>query len=511
MMTEKGPIFEDDGRVGALYHKNTQDELDARINAFTPAEQKKIIRRVDRRLVPIVGFLYCISLLDRNNLGVTNIAGMGTDLALSGTRYSLIALLFYVGYTIFQPIGVVLIRIVGPRIFLSSICLLWGIVMICFGFVKTWSDLIPLRIILGAFEAGLFPGCVYFLSCWYLRYETQERFAGFYVIGSFVSGFSGIIGYGFSQLETHGSGPAWWGQHYGPTEANPNIKPGVLPGIAGWRWIFILYGTITCLVAGVTSIFLVDFPEKTKACFPKFLSEHEVDFLVARIEKERGDVVPEPFHLGTYLRAGLDLKVWAYASLFGLATITVIASVTFLPIILNQGMGFGIVASQCLTAPPYVFACMVILLQGRLGDRYQLRSPLLALNCCGLFVGLALLGYAHAPGVRYFGAFLATAMSQANIPCILAWQANNVRGQWKRAFTSAAVVGAGGLGGIIGSLVFRLRDAPLYRPGIWACMTANGLILLIIPMLLVKFYRANRRSSRGGKLIQQMEGFMYTY
>lgn len=198
-------------------------------------------------------------------------------------------------------------------------------------------------------------------------------------------------------------------------------------------------------------------------------------------------------------------------------------------------MGFGIAASQCLTAPPYVFACVVILLQGRLGDRYQLRSPLLVLNCCGLFVGkllrlcfismsdrlrltgwicslgLALLGYAHAPGVRYFGAFVATAMSQANIPCILAWQANNVRGQWKRAFTSAAVVGAGGVGGIIGSLVFRLRDAPLYRPGIWACMTANGLILLIIPMMLVKFYRANRRSSRGGKLIQQMEGFMYTY
>ncbi|KAJ5480515.1 hypothetical protein N7530_006024 [Penicillium desertorum] len=77
MMAERGPAFEDGDRVDALYHKNTQDELDARINAFTPAEQKKIMRRVDRRLVPIVGFLYCISLLDRNNLGVANIAGLG--------------------------------------------------------------------------------------------------------------------------------------------------------------------------------------------------------------------------------------------------------------------------------------------------------------------------------------------------------------------------------------------------------------------------------------------------
>jgi hypothetical protein len=54
------------------------------------------------------------------------------------------------------------------------------------------------------------------------------------------SAFSGILAYGFSQLKNHGDGPVWWGQHYGPTEANPDIEPGILPGIAGWRWIFIL-------------------------------------------------------------------------------------------------------------------------------------------------------------------------------------------------------------------------------------------------------------------------------
>jgi MFS family permease len=243
------------------------------------------------------------------------------------------------------------------------------------------------------------------------------------------------------------------------------------------------------------------------------------------------------FHLGNYLRNGLDLKIWGFASIFGLTTVTIVSSVTFLPIILNTGMGFGIAASQCLTAPPWIFSCIVMIIQGWLGDKYHLRSPILAFNCCAMFIGkptnlpashpvveehtrlslschvlgLALLGYAHSPGVRYFGSFIAAAMGQANIPCVLAWQANNVRGQWKRAFSSATVVGAGGVGGVIGSLVFRLQDAPLYRPGIWACMTANGLILLVVPLLTLKFYRANQRAQHGGKVINGVEGFLYTY
>lgn len=131
---------------------------DARINAFTPEEQKKIIRRIDRRLVLTLGFLYCVSLMDRTNTGIAVVAGMGVDLVLTGNRYSIIVLVFFITYVLLQPPATVVLRKVGPRIFLPTITLLWGITMICFGFVKTWSDLIPLRLILGVFEAGFFPG-----------------------------------------------------------------------------------------------------------------------------------------------------------------------------------------------------------------------------------------------------------------------------------------------------------------------------------------------------------------
>jgi ABC-type phosphate transport system permease subunit len=124
---------------------------------------------------------------------------------------------------------------------------------------------------------------------------VQTRYAGFVVVGIFVSAFSGILGYGISQLKNHGSGPSWWGQHYGPTEANPDIEPGVLPGIAGWRWIFILYGTLTATIGLVAYVLLVDFPENaTRTFLLPFLKANEVDFVVARLEKDRRDVVAEP-------------------------------------------------------------------------------------------------------------------------------------------------------------------------------------------------------------------------
>ena len=117
------------------------------IDVFTPEEQKKIIRRIDRRLVLTLGFLYCVSLMDRTNLGIAAVGGMyigmfsetvlrcsgelqltcDIDLGLYlGYRYSTIALIFFPTYVILQPVATVVLRKLGPRIFLPSITVLWG-------------------------------------------------------------------------------------------------------------------------------------------------------------------------------------------------------------------------------------------------------------------------------------------------------------------------------------------------------------------------------------------------
>jgi len=145
------------------------------------------------------------------------------------------------------------------------------------------------------------------------------------------------------------------------------------------------------------------------------------------------------------------------------------------------------------------------------GDKYHLRGPLVIFNAAYGIIGLGMLGLLHSPAPRYVGVFLATTSCNANVPCVLTWQANNIRGQWKRALASATLVGAGGIGGIIGSTVFREQDKLTgYKPGIITTMLASGLIIVVSCLLEFKFWRANKRAAAGGKVIEGLEGFRYT-
>ncbi|KAK5073426.1 hypothetical protein LTR70_010250 [Exophiala xenobiotica] len=444
------------------------------IDEFSPEEKKKLIRRIDKRLVLTLGFMYCVSLMDRTNTGVAVVAGMGVDLVFIGSRYSIMVLVFFLTYVFLQPPATVVLRKVGPRIFLPLIVILWGLTTIGIGFVKVWTDLIPLRLLLGVFEAGFFPGCAYLLSCWYPRYELQRRNAVFYLIGSMSSAFSGILAYGFSELAGKGAGADWMGYHFGPTEANPTAPKYFGPGLSGWRWIFILQGALTVIVGMVGWYFIVDFPELAakKSFFgANFLNEREAAFIVARIEKDRHDAIPETFAVGKYLKHALDLKVWGFATLFMCSTTISYAIAYFLPIILNEGMGFNRAASQCLIAPPYVLAAIVMFAFAWYGDKWHMRSPFILANGVLALIGLPLMGFVDNVGARYFGVFLATTAANANIPT---------------------------------------QDSPEYVPGITACMVAAAVIVIVTLLLDIKFSRANKRAAAGGKAIEGLEGFRYT-
>jgi len=93
-------------------------------------------------------------------------------------------------------------------------------------------------------------------------------------------------------------------------------------------------------------------------------------------------------------------------------------------------MGFSVGAAQCLVAPPYVAAAIVMYGFAMLGDKYHIRGPIVVFNAVLGLIGLPLLGYAKSSGVRYFGVFLATIACNANIPAVLTYQANNIRGSY---------------------------------------------------------------------------------
>ncbi|KAL2862509.1 major facilitator superfamily domain-containing protein [Aspergillus lucknowensis] len=452
---------------------------------YSYEEQRKIIHRVDRRLIIICGAAYCISLMDRTNVSIAAISGMLEDLELQiGFRYSIMVLVFFVTYVTFQPLATAVIRYIGPRIFLSAIVMTWGACLIGFAYSPNWQTLAGLRALLGILEAGFFPGTVYLLSTWYSRYEVHKRYSFFYLIGCVASALSGILAYGFSQM-----------------------KP--LQGLNGWQWIFIMQAVLTFIIGILCMVFVVDFPDKGHKTWG-FLNEKECQFILRRLDKDRADANPEPFSLIKFLRPALDLKVWGLGLIFFCLTTVTYAIAYFLPIILRDNMGFSVGASQCLIAPPYVLAGILMLSTSWVGDKYRMRAPILVFNSIITLIGLPVMGFAKGPAVRYFGVFLTTAGANANIPASMAYQANNIRGQWTRAFASATLVGLGGVGGIAGSLIFRSQDAPDYIPGIWGAIASQLLLLIIVAMLSVHFWISNRKADRGEKVIEGSPDFRYT-
>lgn len=273
-------------------------------------------------------------------------------------------------------------------------------------------------------------------------------------------------------------------------------------GLTGWRWIFIIEGVLTCALAIAAYWLLVDFPDSTRKTW-SFLGARERAWVVARIQRDRGDSVVPPFNLRRFLGAGRDPKIWAYAMIFFCSTTLSYALAYTLPIILVGQLGFTIGEAQCLAAPPYAFAGILMVFGGWIGDKYKVRGPIIIMNMLFAITGLPILGWHKDPAVRYFGIFLLTAGANSNIPAVMAFQANNVRGQWKRAFCSATLVGFGGIGGIAGSLIFREQDKLTgYKPAMYACIASILLIMVLVGACELEFKRQNGKADRGEKVLE---------
>ncbi|EQL03533.1 Major facilitator superfamily domain, general substrate transporter [Ophiocordyceps sinensis CO18] len=461
----------------SVQHHHVDDD-----QVYSLQEQRSIIRRVDLRLVTVLAALYVISLVDRVNISTAAIAGLNTDLQLQvGSRYSVVIITFFVAYTVFQPLGTLLTRKLGPRCFLSSIALAWGLVMIGNGFVGSWQSLAGLRVLIG--QAGYFPGAVYLLSTWYTRFDMQKRYMAFYGLGCVAAALGGILAFGLSQMNG-------------------------LAGLRGWRWIFIIEGVVSCVGALVSYFFLVGFPEEAHRSW-NFLTKEERDFVIRRVNRDRGDAITEPFSFAAFLEPAADFKVWVFAFIFFCVTTVGYSINYFLPIIL-LGMGFSVAAAQCLIVPPWIFTGLLMWAQAWLGDRHRLRGPIIAFNAVVAVVGLVLMGFHPQYPVRYVGAFLVVAGASGNTPPVLTYQANNIRGHWKRAFCSATLIGAGGIGGIAGALVFRSQDQPRYLPGIYASIACNVCILICVAGMSGWFRYSNKRAKRGLVVLEGLRGFTYT-
>ncbi|GES61377.1 hypothetical protein ATEIFO6365_0011003600 [Aspergillus terreus] len=446
------------------------------------AHQKRVIRRVDLRLLPILGVMYSISLIDRTNLGLALVAGMQEDLGLDvGARYTIIVMVFFVAYIVFEiPSNIVLPK-AGAANWLAFLGVSFGAILIGMGFTQSWVTMTICRVLLGTMEAGFLPGCTYLITCWYTRFEVGKRLAGFWLMSVVLNAFAAIFAYALTLLK---------GTH----------------GLNGWRWIFIIEGAITCGVCLFGWFIIIDFPTKAD----KFLKPEEKQFIIDRINYDRGDAEEDPMTLARILHHLKDWKLYFWAFNLMASTLPGYAFSYFKTIILKEGMGWSTTTSQLLSAPPYVFAAAITYFSGWLTDKYRIRGPIIAVHQLLTCIGMVIMAYGGANGARYFGIFLGVGALQYCIPGVLAFQANNITSHSKRGVASATCLIGGGLGGIIASVAFKSSESPQYTTGIWVTFGISIASIIMTAIMDVYFIRMNRRAKEGGLQLEGMSDWYYT-
>lgn len=454
---------------------------------FEASEKAKRLRlKVDLRLCTIGGLLCSLYLLDSGILSSASVTSMLKDLELDqGNRYSLSILIFLVASVCFQLPATLAVRTVGPRIFFAFITFAFGLITLCTAFIRSWKEMMVMRVLLGAFMSGIYPGLTLLVSSWYRREELQLRFAFLQCGEVIVLATGGIVNFGLNNLDGRA-------------------------GLKGWQWMYIVQGLAACLIGIATYWWIVDFPEKAQESF-YFLDEAETKIAVARVQQDRGDVVPTPFSWPEVFKHFLDLKIYGFAATFFLINLVTTALSYFLPIILKGGMGFSTDKAILLSSPPYYYAVVPVLISSYIGDKYRLRGPVITFNSLCLIAGFAMLGFADQVTVRYIGTYLATGAYISNWTALNSYQASNITGQWKRAVVAAATTAGNGLGGISGSFIVLQTEAPRYPTAVWVCIGSHILVIGIVLVFSVYFYTANSKQRKGKKTIERTEGFRYTY
>ncbi|KAM5545341.1 hypothetical protein V8D89_000954, partial [Ganoderma adspersum] len=431
--------------------------------ALTPEEERRLWRKIDWHIVPIITIMYLCSFVDRSNIGNAKLQGIVTQLDLTGDRYNVALSLYFLAYNVCAiPSNLVLKRF-RPSRWLPFITILWGIVTSLMGIVKNYPQLVATRVCLGITESGFAPGVFFYLSMWYPRHMLHTRFGLFWGGATLAGAFSGLLAFAISFM----SGTA---------------------GLLGWSWIFIIEGMFTVVVGVVAFFVLVDFPDTAR-----FLTPEERAYVIQRKKFDNSTVgEDEHFELRHVWEAITDWQVWLL-SLINMSIITPVFGLAFfLPSIIN-GFGFDPAISQLLTIPPYVVATVTVVVWAIWSDRIKRRFPFVLCGQLLCLVGFAINISNAGIGVKYFGTFLIVTGGYAAYPADTAWVANNLAGHYKRAVGIACQVIFGNTGGAIAGIVFRSQDAPRYIRGHGVEIGFVSMGLLLMPVLLYLYTRANVR------------------
>ncbi|KAF1994422.1 MFS general substrate transporter [Amniculicola lignicola CBS 123094] len=450
---------------------------------YTPDEDREVLKKLDRRLVGFMALLYCLSFLDRSNIGNARIAGLTDDLSLSSRQYEWLLWAFYITYIAFEWMTL-MYRMVPPHIYISICILSWGIIASLQSLATSFSYLLVCRALLGIGEAAFGPGVPFYLSFFFRRRELAFRTGLFISASPLSSSFAGAL--------------AWLITKVGQ---NSPFSP--------WRLLFLIEGFPSVLVAVWAWDFVPDGPGAIKWLSPR---QRKVAVLRLRQEKEaeEEDQIREKhgptsekrgINFREVLQTFVDPKCYLTAFMFLSCNVAFSSMPVFLPTIIHD-MGYSALTSQALSAPPYLFAFVVVLTTAYFSDRWQSRSFFIILHSILASLGyltIAVSGYFRSSHtlIRYFALYPANAGFFSAITIIITWTINNQESDSKKGTGMAILNIIGQMGPLVGTSIFPKEDGPWYVRGMSICAGFMLLVGLLAVVLRVVLKAQNRRIREG--------------
>ena len=296
-----------------------------------------VVRILTFRLVPFLFLLYIVAYLDRINLGFAALQ-MQRQLGFTDSMYGLGAGIFFAGYFLFQvPSNLVLAR-VGARRWIAVLMVMWGIVSASMCMVTGVRSFYTLRFLLGAAEAGFFPGVILYLKTWFPAQARARTVARFMTAAP----LSGVVGGPLSGALLGLQGKS---------------------GLAGWQWMFLLEGVPAIVLGGIAWIYLVDRPADAA-----WLAPAQKSWLQRVLQNETIEVAQS--------RGRGAIQVWPILVLslvyFGLNTVSYGVSL-WLPTLIKSLSGMSNLAIGVLSAVPYVTAAVAMVFVGLHSDQSRER------------------------------------------------------------------------------------------------------------------------------------------